>query len=40
MAVIAKYVDIDMDQVQVNLQNSGDFSVLELNVTLPERTEA
>jgi len=35
--VIAKYVKIDKDQVKVNLQNSGDCSVLELNVTFPEK---
>ncbi len=35
--VIAKYVKIDKEQVQVNLQNAGDCSVLELNVTLPEK---
>lgn len=34
--VIAKYVHIDQEQVQVNLQEAGDCSVLELNVTLPE----
>lgn len=34
--VIAKYVKIDKNQVQVNLENAGDCSVLELNVTLPE----
>lgn len=35
--VIAKYVKIDKEGVKVNLQNSGDCSVLELNVTLPEK---
>lgn len=35
--VIRKYVDIDQDQVSVQLDNSDDCSVLELNVTLPER---
>ncbi len=33
--VIAKYVKIDKDQVKVELERSGDCSVLELNVTLP-----
>lgn len=37
--VIAKYVHIDKERVQVNFQNAGDFSILELNVTLPESTE-
>lgn len=35
--VIAKYVKIDREQVHVSLQNAGDCSVLELNITLPER---
>ena len=33
--VIAKYVKIDKDQVKVELERSGDCSILELNVTLP-----
>lgn len=33
--VIRKYVSIDQDQVQVQLDKSDDCSVLELNVTLP-----
>ena len=35
IAVIAKYVNIDKDQVKVELERSGDCSILELNVTLP-----
>lgn len=35
--VIRKYVNIDNDQVQVALDNQGNYSILELNVTLPER---
>lgn len=35
--VIRKYVNIDNDQVQVALDNQGSCSILELNVTLPER---
>lgn len=35
--VIAKYVKIDKEQVQVSLQNNSGCSVLELNITLPER---
>ena len=34
--VIRKYVPIDQDQVQVQLDKSGTCSVLELNVTLPD----
>lgn len=33
--VIAKYVKIDKEQVKVELERSGDCSILELNVTLP-----
>lgn len=36
MAVIKKYIDIDIDQIEVQLENQQDCSVLELNVTLPE----
>ncbi|QJD57638.1 cell division topological specificity factor MinE [Pseudomonas sp. gcc21] len=35
--VISKYVQIDRDQVHVALDNQNDCSILELNVTLPER---
>lgn len=35
--VIRKYVNIDSDQVQVALDNQGTCSILELNVTLPDR---
>jgi cell division topological specificity factor len=35
--VIRKYVPIDDDQVQVALENQGNCSILELNITLPER---
>ena len=38
--VIAKYVAIDRDQVKVQLAREGDFSVLELNVTLPGQSDA
>ncbi|MCK7542888.1 cell division topological specificity factor MinE [Marinobacter bryozoorum] len=37
VAVIRKYVQIEDDQVQVELDRNEDCSVLELNVTLPER---
>lgn len=36
MDVIRKYVNIDEDQVSVQLENSDERSVLELNITLPE----
>ncbi len=36
LEVIRKYVPIDQDQVQVQLDKNDDCSILELNVTLPE----
>ena len=40
LAVIAKYVQIDPDQVQVSFDKEGDCEVLELNVTLPDGSAA
>jgi len=37
LEVIRKYVSISDDQVQVDLDSHGNCSVLELNITLPER---
>jgi cell division topological specificity factor len=34
--VIRRYVSIDQDDVQVQLDKNGNCSVLELNVTLPD----
>lgn len=36
IAVIRKYIPIDSNQVTVNLDNSENCSVLELNITLPD----
>ncbi|MCC5791061.1 MAG: cell division topological specificity factor MinE [Legionellaceae bacterium] len=36
LAVIAKYVPISREQVNVSLQRMGDNAVLELNVTMPD----
>ncbi|WP_040557653.1 cell division topological specificity factor MinE [Reinekea blandensis] len=36
MAVIRKYVDIDPEQLQIDLNEEGNFSVLEVNVNLPK----
>jgi cell division topological specificity factor len=36
LAVIAKYVNINREQVSVNLERIGDNAVLELNVTMPD----
>jgi cell division topological specificity factor len=38
LEVISKYVEIDEDQVKVELENNGECSVLELNITLPEKS--
>ena len=35
LAVIAKYVDIDQNKVEVKLDRGGDFSTLEVNIELP-----
>lgn len=35
LAVIRKYVDIDQDQLQIDLNDNGNCSVLEVNVNLP-----
>jgi cell division topological specificity factor len=36
MAVISKYVNVDMGDVKVNLDREGGYDILELNITLPE----
>ena len=40
MAVVSKYVDIDTDSIDVQLEKNGDCAVLELNVTLPDEATA
>jgi cell division topological specificity factor len=35
LEVIRKYVQVDDDRVQVNLDNDGNISVLEVNIELP-----
>lgn len=37
MAVIAKYIHIDRDSINVNVEKHGEYDVLELNITLPEK---
>ena len=34
--VIGKYISIDQDQIDVQLEKQDECSVLELNITLPE----
>jgi cell division topological specificity factor len=38
--VIAKYVEVDQNQVKVELERSGNCSILELNITLPDMVSA
>lgn len=38
--VIAKYVDVDQDQVMVTLEQEAELGVLELNITLPDKGRA
>lgn len=35
LSVICKYIHIEPDQINVQLQRNGDCSVLELNISLP-----
>lgn len=35
--VIAKYVDINQDQLQISIDDANGFEVLELNLVLPEK---
>jgi len=39
LAVIAKYVDIDANKVEVKLDRGGDCSTLEVNIELPGREQ-
>lgn len=36
LAVIRKYVEIEHDQLQIDLNDDGNYSVLEVNVNLPK----
>jgi cell division topological specificity factor len=38
LAVIAKHVKLDRDQVQVKVERDGDSSILEIDVTMPTLT--
>ncbi|WHU44849.1 cell division topological specificity factor MinE, partial [Pseudomonas fulva] len=37
LEVIRKYVNIGNDDVHIELENQGSCSILELNITLPDR---
>ncbi|MBT4962676.1 MAG: cell division topological specificity factor MinE [Francisellaceae bacterium] len=40
MTVISKYIDVDPECINVQLQKQEHHSILELNVTLPETTSS
>ena len=37
MVVIAKYIHIDPESINVQLEKHGEYDVLELNITLPDK---
>ena len=38
LAVIRKYIHVSDDAVQMNLEREGDCEILEVNITLPEKS--
>ncbi|MCB1570195.1 MAG: cell division topological specificity factor MinE, partial [Xanthomonadales bacterium] len=40
LEVIKKYVNVDPDAVQINVERDGEHEVLELSVALPEKGAA
>jgi len=36
LEVVCRYVKVDLDDINVNLERDGDTEILELNITLPE----
>lgn len=36
LKVIAKHIPVDRDQVQVKVERSGEMSILEIDVTMPQ----
>lgn len=39
LAVVRKYVPVDRNAVRMQLDQDGDYEVLELNITLPDSPE-
>ena len=39
LQVIRKYVEVDQDAVQMQVDREGDCEILELNITLPEHQQ-
>lgn len=40
LGVVAKYVAIDLDRIQVNVDRDGDLEILELNIVLPDQVNS
>lgn len=36
LEVVSRYVSVDVDDIQMNLERDGDCEILELNIQLPE----
>lgn len=39
LEVVSRYIDVDLDQIQVHLDKTGDCEILELNIMLPEHAQ-
>lgn len=39
LEVVCRYVKVDLDAINVNLERDGDCEILELNITLPEHEQ-
>lgn len=39
IAVISKYVDVDVNSINVHLQQEGNRSILELNIAIPDAVD-
>ncbi|MGD8560002.1 MAG: cell division topological specificity factor MinE [Gammaproteobacteria bacterium] len=37
LEVVAKYITVDLDHIQVHLDKDGDTDILELNIILPDK---
>ncbi|MBN2680305.1 cell division topological specificity factor MinE [Acidithiobacillus montserratensis] len=37
LAVIAKYIPVDKNNIKVSMERKGDFEVLELNILFPDQ---
>jgi cell division topological specificity factor len=39
LEVVSRYVKVDLEDIQVNLEKDGDCEILELNIMLPEQEQ-